>query len=106
MQRYRGELSQISTLDQLHALAQQYSIVTPYSSMIVLVNFEQQHLLDHLAEGSDRYQREFEELGDTLPSTTTPLTGVPEPHEWLLIGLAVIMLLLYASRKRLAFLRI
>jgi putative PEP-CTERM system integral membrane protein len=106
MQRYRGELSQISTLDQLHALAQQYSIVTPYSSMIVLVNFEQQHLLDHLTEGSDRYEREFEELGDTVPSTTTPLTGVPEPHEWLLIGLAVIMLLLYTSRKRLGFLRI
>ena len=48
--------------------------------MIVLVNLEQQRLLDHLAQGSDRFDREFEELKDTMPSTTTPLTGVPEPH--------------------------
>jgi putative PEP-CTERM system integral membrane protein len=105
MQRHGGDLSQVSTLDNLHALAQEYSIVTPYSSMIVLVNLEQQRLLDHLAEGSDRYEREFEQLKDTVPSTNTPLTGVPEPHEWLLIGLAVIMLLLYASRRKLAWLK-
>jgi putative PEP-CTERM system integral membrane protein len=105
MQRYGGDLSQVSTLDNLHALAQEFSIVTPYSSMIVLVNSEQQRLLDHLAEGSDRFDREFEQLKDTVPSTTTPLTGVPEPHEWLLIGLAVIMLLLYASRRKLAWLQ-
>jgi putative PEP-CTERM system integral membrane protein len=105
MHRYGGDLSKITSLDNLHALAQEFSIVTPYSSMIVLVNLEQQRLLDHLAEGSDRFDREFEELKDTVPSTTTPLTGVPEPHEWLLIGLAVIMLLLYASRRHLALLR-
>jgi len=105
MQRYGGDLSQVSTLDNLHALAQEFSIVTPYSSMIVLVNSDQQRLLDHLAEGSDRFDREFEQLKDTVPSTTTPLTGVPEPHEWLLIGLAVIMLLMYASRRKLAWLQ-
>jgi len=105
MQRYGGDLSQVSTLDNLHAMAQEFSIVTPYSSMIVLVNVEQQRLLDHLAEGSDRYEREFEQLKDTVPSTSTPLTGVPEPHEWLLIGLAVILLLMYASRKKLAWLK-
>jgi putative PEP-CTERM system integral membrane protein len=104
MQRYGGDLSQVSTLDNLHALAQEFSIVTPYSSMIVLVDLDQQQILDHLTEGSDRYEREFEELGDTAPSTTTPLRGVPEPHEWLLIGLALIILLMYASRKQLALL--
>ena len=104
MQRYGGDLSQVSTLDNLNALAKEFSIVTPYSSMIVLVNLEQQRLLDHLVEGSDRYEREFEQLKDTMPSTNTPLTGVPEPHEWLLIGLAVIMLLLYVSRRKLGWL--
>jgi hypothetical protein len=81
-------------------LAQEYAIVTPYSSMIVLVTVEQQRILDHLVQGSDRFEREFEDLTDTTPSTPMPLSGVPEPHEWLLIGLAVVMLFWYASQRR------
>ena len=77
------------TLDQLHALAQQESIVTPYSSMIVLVNRQQESLLEQLSELDDRYQREVEALGETQPATQLPLSGVPEPEEWLLIGLAL-----------------
>ena len=68
--------------------------------MIVLVTAEQQRILDHLAQGSDRFEREFEDLTDTTPSTATPLTGVPEPHEWLLIGLTVALLIWYGSRRR------
>lgn len=101
MQRQRGKLDQIYTLDHLHVLAQKYSIVTPYSSMIVLVTQGQQRLLEYLAQGSDRFEREFEDLSDTTPSTPLPLAGVPEPQEWLLIGLAVAMLLWYTYRQRL-----
>ena len=89
MQRQRGKLDNPEILDQLHALAQQESIVTPYSSMIVLVNQQQETLLNRLSELDDRYQREVEALGETEPSTELPLSGVPEPEEWLLIGLAV-----------------
>jgi putative PEP-CTERM system integral membrane protein len=100
MQRQRGAITQLETLDQLHALAQQYSIVTPYSSMIVLVNELQQNLLENLESGNDRYTREFEELKNTTPATSTPLTGVPEPGEWLLLGLAVAMLAWYSIQGR------
>jgi putative PEP-CTERM system integral membrane protein len=100
MQRNRGTISEVETLDALNALATEYGIVTPFSSMIVLVDDRQQQLLDQLSELGDRYQREVEELGDTTPSVTTPLTGVPEPHEWLLIGLVVAMLLYLAYSKR------
>ena len=100
MRNQRETLGQVETLDHLHALAQEYAIVTPYSSMIVLVTAEQQRILEHLAQGSDRFEREFEDLTDTTPSTPTPLTGVPEPHEWLLIGLAVAMLFWYGSQRR------
>lgn len=103
MHRNRGSLGQLETLDQLHALAQQESIVTPYSSMIVLVDQSQQLLLDHLSEGVDRYQREFEALGETTPSTPAPLVGVPEPHEWLLLGIAVAMLVWLVSQRRLSW---
>ncbi len=102
MQRNSGTIDQLETLDYLHALAIEHGIVTPYSSMIVLVDAAQQNLLDKLADLDDRYQREVESLGDTTPSTPTPLTGVPEPHEWLLMGLAAGMLvyLIYTKRRQ------
>jgi putative PEP-CTERM system integral membrane protein len=93
MQRNRGVIDQVETLDALHGLAMHYQIVTPYSSMIVLVNFQQEKLLEHLSNLEDRYEREVEGLGDTTPGSPLPLAGVPEPHEWLLIGLAVAFLL-------------
>jgi putative PEP-CTERM system integral membrane protein len=99
MQRQSAAISQLDTLDQLQALAQEYSIVTPYSSMIVLVNARQQFLLDQLSQGSDRYQREYEDIKNTVPSTPTPLTGVPEPQEWLLMGLAGALLVWYAAKR-------
>ena len=106
MRARRGDLSDLETLDGLHALAMEYGIVTPYSSMIVLVNRQQQNLLDKLSELDDRYAREYEALAETTPATGTPLTGVPEPHEWLLIGLALALLLWYVYRKRPELLRI
>jgi len=100
MQRYRSELSQLPTLDRLHALAQEYSLVTPYSSMIVLVNDTQRRLLEQMEQLDDRYQREVEAIGDTTPAIQTPLTGVPEPHEWLLLILAAGMLAYYSYTRR------
>lgn len=98
-QRQSGTIIQLDTLDQLQALAKEHGIVTPYSSMIVLVNFRQQLLLDQLSQGSDRYQREYEAIKNTVPSTPTPLTGVPEPQEWLLMSLAGALLVWYAAKR-------
>jgi putative PEP-CTERM system integral membrane protein len=88
MRRYRGDLSQLETLDQLHEIAVTHSVVTPYSSMIVLVNRQQQQLLNQLESQGDRFQREYEEVGETMPENAT-ITGVPEPEEWLLLALVV-----------------
>jgi hypothetical protein len=98
--RQRGSISELATLDMLHTLAKRYQIVTPYSSMIVLVDDQQQRLLEHLSEGSDRYQREVESLGDTTPGSPLPLAGVPEPHEWLLLALAATLLVYMAYTRR------
>lgn len=99
MQKQRGTIKELETLDKLQALAKQNSIVTPYSSMIVLVNARQQQLLDRLSQASDRYTREYEDIKNTVPSTPTPLNGVPEPQEWLLMGLAGAILLWYAAKR-------
>jgi shikimate 5-dehydrogenase len=49
--------------------------------MIVLVNERQVEALEIAEQREDRYEREYEGL-----INTTPLAGVPEPEEWLLIG--------------------
>lgn len=105
MRRQRGALSNLETLDQLHTLAQQYGIVTPYSSMIVLITQQQQNLLDNLSQLDDRFEREVEAVAETTPATQARLTGVPEPEEWLLLGLAAAMLAWYTLRPRLALQR-
>jgi putative PEP-CTERM system integral membrane protein len=92
MAEQRGSADPLAALDGLHAIAVEQSIVTPYSSMIVLVNSEQQRMLDELAQQEDRFEREFEEVGETTNGAPPVVTGVPEPEEWLLIGLAVAMM--------------
>ncbi len=97
VQRERASLEQLNTLDQLHALAKQYSVITPYSSMIVLVNDIQHKTLDELEKQGDRFQREVEEVGQTQPFD---ITAVPEPHEYVLMALGLILFVWYARKKR------
>jgi putative PEP-CTERM system integral membrane protein len=99
MQRQRAMLGNPQVLERLHATAIEHSIVTPFSSMIVLVNDEQRRRLDELEQRDDRFQREHEDVGETTPEPPT-VTGVPEPEEWLLIGLAALMLLWYVRSSR------
>lgn len=92
---------QLSELDAIHALAKRYNIVTPYSSMIVLVNDEQRQLLKNAEKQSDRFNRNVEDSQLPQPATVglPNVTGVPEPSEWLLIGIVVIALPLIALRS-------
>lgn len=98
MQQRRGEMNDLTLLDRLHALAGNYGLVTPLSSMIVLVNTQQQQLLDKLEQQDDRFQREHEDVGETVG--TPPVAGVPEPEEWLLLALAAAMLGWYVRSNR------
>jgi putative PEP-CTERM system integral membrane protein len=100
MHRWRGTLDQLDTLDHLHAIAVEQGVVTPYSSMIVLVNERQEKLLDRLEARDDRFQREREEVGETTPQSPFSVTGVPEPEEWLLLVLAAAMLIWYVRTAR------
>lgn len=70
--------------------------------MIVLVDERQRRLLETLEASSDRFQREVEEVGETLPQSALSVTGVPEPEEWLLLALAAAMLLWYTYTRQLA----
>jgi putative PEP-CTERM system integral membrane protein len=99
IQRQREALGQVEALDQLHAIAVEHSLVTPYSSMIVLVDAAQLNSLLQLEKAGDRFEREYEPVGETNP-VAPALTGVPEPHEWLLLALAGLILAWSVLKKK------
>jgi putative PEP-CTERM system integral membrane protein len=101
MQKARGKITELETLDHLHAIAKAQGIVTPYSSMIVLVSQAQEKRLEKLESQENRFDREAEEVGETAPSPFE-VTGVPEPHEWLLIGIGAIFLGWLVLKRKLA----
>lgn len=86
------------TLDDIHALAVAHDIVTPWSSMIVLVNERQRQALKDASEKADRFSREANTGEEALTAPT--VTGVPEPHEWMLLILSALMLLVVWRRRK------
>lgn len=100
MTAQRNQLDDLTTLDALHVLAREHGIVTPYSSMIVLVTTQQENLLKNLSQQDDRFERELEAVGETTPENALTVTGVPEPEEWLLLALAAALLGWYGWVER------
>ena len=96
------DMKQQSRLDDIHAIAKTFDIVTPYSSMIVLVNDQQREDLKRAEADSDRFDREVETGIEQLSKPDDPFTvsGVPEPEEWMLIGMVAIALFFIARRQR------
>lgn len=76
----RQDVTQVETLDRLHAIAKRTEIVTPFSSMLVLVNDRQREALKAAENDLDRFEREVETGEDTLTNPGDPLNAsVPEP---------------------------
>lgn len=95
-----GALPDLSTLDDFHRLAKTHNVVSPYSSMIVLVNDQQRQALADASEKADRFDREGRSGTEQLSSPNSPLvSGVPEPHEWLLIFLCIGGLIIVYRRR-------
>ncbi len=94
--------NQLTQLDAMHSLAKSFKVVTPYSSMIVLVNDAQREQLKAAEGKKDRFEREVESGKEELTKPINPLnvSGVPEPEEWLLLGVGAIGLLTIFYRQR------
>ncbi|MEG4624403.1 TIGR02921 family PEP-CTERM protein [Microcoleus sp. w1-18aA5] len=94
--------NQLTQLDAMHAVAKNFKVVTPYSSMIVLVNDAQREQLKAAEAKSDRFDREVESGKEELSKPNNPLnvSGVPEPEEWLLLAVGAIGLLVIFFRQR------
>lgn len=103
-QQDKNQLS-LAKLDAIHKIAQDYDIVTPYSSMIVLVNDQQRELLKQAEARSDRFDREVETGAEQLntpfnPFEVSTVSGVPEPDLWILLVIVAIALLLILQKQR------
>ncbi|MCC3416781.1 MAG: TIGR02921 family PEP-CTERM protein [Microcoleus sp. PH2017_07_MST_O_A] len=94
--------NQLTQLDAMHSLAKTFKVVTPYSSMIVLVNDAQRAQLKAAEAKSDRFERKIESGKEELTKPNNPLnvSGVPEPEEWLLLIVGAIGLLGVFLRQR------
>lgn len=97
--RCRHGRPDLARLDTLHTIAKANTIVTPYSSMIVLINDRQKEDLKAAEAQDDRFDRPVESGVETLSKPGELLvSGVPEPEEWLLMVVAA--LLLYQVRGK------
>ena len=94
------DLKAIANLDGIHKVAKAAQIVTPYSSMIVLVNDQQKNDLKQAEKESERFKREIEDK--QMPTFNNPLavSAVPEPAEWMLIIIGAIALGIIVKRKK------
>ncbi|AFZ23910.1 PEP-CTERM family integral membrane protein [Cylindrospermum stagnale PCC 7417] len=94
-------LNQLANLDAIHDIAKKSEIVTPYSSMIVLVNDEQRAALKRAEAESDRFNRKVENGKEELSKPNNPLkVSVPESSNGWVIGITAIALLLFTRRQR------
>ncbi len=80
-----------------HGIAVAAGVVTPYSSLIALVDDAQRARLAALSAQDDAFAREVETGVEALPGD---VTAVPEPEEWLLIVLSVGLLAVVWRRRR------
>ncbi len=88
------DVSDRNVLDRIHRVATRAKIVTPYSSMIVLVMDRQHQALDLAEKGDDRFDRRTSTDASPLaqPNDMLGLTGTPEPEVWALLLMGAAML--------------
>ena len=101
----KSDMASLTNLDRIHQLAQTYQIVSPYSSMIVLVNEAQREALQKAEAQADRFDREVETGHEALEKPFNPLhvpagTPVPEPGTLVLVGVGGIVLAYLVIKKR------
>ena len=92
-----------TSLDEVHRVAREIGVASPFSSMIVLVDDAQRRALAEAEARKDRFERDAETGEARLVPPNAPLggslTGAPEPEEWILLAVAALGLA-WAYRRR------
>ncbi|WP_008310134.1 TIGR02921 family PEP-CTERM protein [Leptolyngbya sp. PCC 6406] len=95
------DVTQVSVLDGLHAIAKRAEVVTPYSSMLVLVDDRQREALRQAEAGGDRFDRTVETGEDTLTTPGNPLNVPTVPETGMTLGISIGGVLCLWSLRRL-----
>ncbi|MEQ8273648.1 MAG: TIGR02921 family PEP-CTERM protein [Deltaproteobacteria bacterium] len=95
------DVSDRDVLQRIHSVATRAKIVTPYSSMIVLVMDRQHQALDIAENQADAFDRRTNTDGTALPQPgdALGLTGTPEPEVWALLLMGLMMLFVMHRRS-------
>ncbi|MGD1809458.1 TIGR02921 family PEP-CTERM protein [Dapis sp. BLCC M126] len=96
-------LDTLEELDAIHAIAKTYKIVTPYSSMIVLVNDEQREALKRAEAALDRFNRKVEDGKEQLTDPNNPLDPLSVPEPGMVLGMVVMGIGLWVSQNNSKF---
>ncbi|MEM9266689.1 MAG: TIGR02921 family PEP-CTERM protein [Cyanobacteria bacterium P01_F01_bin.13] len=101
LQRSRTvDMGQLENLDGVHGIAKRTQIVTPYSSMLVLVNERQRELLRQAEAAADRFDREVEDGQDELTDPNNPLNSVSVPEPGSAIAMGAVAIGLIALKRK------
>ncbi|MDJ0514808.1 MAG: TIGR02921 family PEP-CTERM protein [Trichodesmium sp. MO_231.B1] len=92
-------LDTLEELDAIHAIAKTYKIVTPYSSMIVLVNDEQREALKRAEAAADRFNRKVEDGKEELTDPNNPLDAANVPEPGMVLGMVAMGIALWISQS-------
>lgn len=97
----RHNASQLDALDSLHFLAKNNSLVSPFSSMIVLINQRQKKALEKISVDKERFNRAIDSGAKSIVKghDLFAISSVPEPEEWALI-IVILFILSLAIIKR------
>lgn len=97
-----GSAESLDGLNKIHEIAVTNNIVTPFSSMIVLVDDVQKKMLEDAEASDDRFERQVESGKEVLsnPHSTLEVSAVPEPEEWLLLIIVIGFLTHHLYNKR------
>ncbi|NEQ38649.1 MAG: TIGR02921 family PEP-CTERM protein [Okeania sp. SIO3I5] len=93
-------LETLEELDAIHAIAKTYKIVTPYSSMIVLVNDEQREALKLAEAAADRFNRKVEDGKEQLSNPNNPLDAASVPEPGMVFGMVAMGFFLFILKKK------
>jgi putative PEP-CTERM system integral membrane protein len=88
----QADTTDLEVLDQLHRLAMEHDVVSPFSSMLVLVDDRQRERLAELEKDQDRFAREAESAATEAGLEPETISSVPEPEEWMLMITLALML--------------
>lgn len=91
----------LEVLDAIHQIAKRVSIVSPYSSMIVLVNDQQKEQLNKAEKEKDRFDRVVDKgIEDLSMPNNVMVSAVPEPEIWVLLIVTLAFLLMLHRRQK------